>query len=45
MKLLEKELNTIESVFIISHHAETLDLPIDSEIHIIKNEQGISEVI
>lgn len=44
MKLLEKELNTIESVFIISHHAETLDLPIDSEIHIIKNEQGISEV-
>lgn len=45
MKLLEKELNTIESVFIISHHAETLDLPIDSEIHIIKNEQGISEVM
>ena len=44
MRLLEKELNTIESVFIISHHAETLDLPIDSEIHIIKNEQGISEV-
>ena len=44
MKLLEKELNAIESVFIISHHAETLDLPIDSELHIIKNEQGISEV-
>ena len=44
MQLIEKELNTVESVFIISHHAETLDLPIDSELHIIKNENGISEV-
>ena len=44
MQLIEKELNTVESVFIISHHAETLDLPIDSELHIIKNEYGISEV-
>lgn len=45
MKLVETELNTIESVFIISHHAEELELPIDSEIHIIKNENGISEVL
>ena len=44
MQLIEKELNTVESVFIISHHAETLDLPIDSEICVIKNEYGISEV-
>ena len=44
MQLIEKELNTVESVFIISHHAETLDLPIDSELHIVKNENGISEV-
>lgn len=44
MNLIEKELNTVESVFIISHHAETLELPIDSEIKIIKNEEGISEV-
>ena len=44
MQLLEKELNTIESVFIISHHAEELDLPIDSEIKVIKNMQGISEL-
>lgn len=44
MSLIEKELNTVESVFIISHHAETLELPIDSEIKIIKNEEGISEV-
>jgi len=44
MQLLEKELNTIESVFIISHHAEELELPVDSEIVVIKNENGISEL-
>ena len=44
MQLLEKELNTIESVFIISHHAEELELPVDSEIVVIKNEKGISEL-
>lgn len=45
MNLLEKELNTTESVFIISHHAEELELPIDSEIKILKNSDGISEVV
>jgi DNA repair exonuclease SbcCD ATPase subunit len=44
MQLLEKELNTVESVFIISHHVEELGLPVDSEIKIIKNELGISEL-
>ena len=44
MCLLEKELNTIESVFIISHHSEELEIPIDSEIKVIKNESGISEL-
>jgi DNA repair exonuclease SbcCD ATPase subunit len=44
MRLLEKELQTVESVFIISHHSESLDIPIDSEIKIIKNANGISEV-
>ena len=44
MQLLEKELNNIESVFIISHHAEELELPVDSYIHVIKNESGISEL-
>lgn len=44
MQLLEKELNTVESVFIISHHAEELELPVDSEIRVIKNESGISEL-
>jgi DNA repair exonuclease SbcCD ATPase subunit len=44
MQLLEKELQTVESVFIISHHAEELELPVDSEIKVIKNEHGISEL-
>lgn len=42
MTLVEQELNTVESVFIISHHADELNLPIDSELNIIKNEDGIS---
>ena len=45
MKLLEHELQTVESVFIVSHHAQGLDLPIDSELQIIKNEDGISEIL
>ena len=44
MQLLEKELNTVESVFIISHHADELELPVDSHIHVVKNENGISEL-
>lgn len=44
MKLLEKELHTVESVFIISHHPDTLGIPTDSEIKVIKNEYGISEL-
>lgn len=45
LDLITKELNTIESVFIISHHASSLELPIDSELIIRKNEHGISEII
>lgn len=45
MTLIEKELTTIESVFVVSHHAAELELPIDSEIKIIKNEDGISEIM
>lgn len=45
LDLITQELNTIESVFIISHHASALALPIDSEMVIKKNEFGISEII
>ena len=44
MQLLEKELNNVESVFIISHHPDTLGIPADSELHVVKNENGISEL-
>ncbi|MBP5694404.1 MAG: hypothetical protein J6X03_02990 [Bacilli bacterium] len=44
MKLIEKELNTIESVFIVSHHADSLEIPIDSEIKVIKDTEGISSI-
>ena len=44
MKLIEKELNTIESVFIVSHHASELEIPVDSEIKVIKDAEGISSV-
>lgn len=45
LNLITQELNTIESVFVISHHASALALPIDSEMVIEKNELGISEII
>ncbi len=45
MDLLESTLQTVESVFIISHHDETLELPIDHKITIIKNTHGISELL
>lgn len=45
LELITKELNTIESVFIVSHHASALALPIDSELMIRKNNLGISEII
>lgn len=44
MKLIEKELNTIESVFIVSHHADELGLPVDSEIKVVKSADGISQI-
>lgn len=45
MDLLTKELTTTESVFIVSHHAEALEIPIDSELKVIKTETGISTVL
>ena len=44
MALISKELCSIGSVFIVSHHAEELELPIDSKITIIKNEEGVSSI-
>jgi len=44
MNLVTTQLQNIESVFIISHHSESLEIPIDSEIKIIKSVDGISEI-
>jgi DNA repair exonuclease SbcCD ATPase subunit len=44
LSFIVSSLSDIESVFIISHHADELAIPYDSGITVIKNEQGISEV-
>lgn len=44
VKLIMEKLNDIESVFIISHHMDELGIPVDSQIHIIKDENGISSI-
>ncbi len=45
MSLLENALQTVESVFIISHHDETLEIAADSSLKVIKNTHGISELL
>ena len=44
LNLITTKLCDIESVFIISHHADELELSYDSELKVIKNSDGISEV-
>lgn len=41
---ITKELNDIESVFIISHHSD-ISIPIDNQIKVVKNSNGVSEVL
>lgn len=42
--LITSELKDVESIFIISHHDTELDIPVDSEIQVIKDENSISAV-
>lgn len=44
LNLIANRLNDIESMFIISHHADELEIPYDCEMIIIKDENGISKV-
>ena len=44
MRLIETQMRSVESVFIVSHHAEELNIPIDSELKVIKGEDGISRI-
>lgn len=43
--LLSNTLNDLESIFIISHHKDELNIPIDNEIVVEKNNLGISRVV
>lgn len=44
LNLISDKLIDIESIFIITHHANELSIPYDNEIVVIKNEKGISEI-
>lgn len=44
INLISDKLTDIESLFIISHHADELNLPVDSELHVVKDEDGVSSV-
>jgi len=44
LELITTKLNDVESVFIISHHADSLNIGFDTTINISKNEDGISQV-
>lgn len=45
INLISNKLNDIESIFIISHHSDELNIPRDCELDIVKNSKGISEVV
>lgn len=42
--LISNRMNDIESIFIISHHADELSVPADSSITIVKNVDGVSSI-
>lgn len=44
LNLITTKLNDIESMFIISHHADELGIPYDTQLIVIKNEEGISDI-
>lgn len=43
--LVSNTLNDLESIFIISHHSSELEIPLDNEIVVVKNMNGISEIV
>ena len=43
LNVISKRLTDIDNIYIVTHHAD-IDLPIDNEIVVIKNEYGISEI-
>ena len=45
VNMINKRFTDINSIFIISHHADELNIPVDSYITVIKNTNGISGVL
>lgn len=45
LELINSELQDVNSLFIISHHSDELGIEYDTELNVIKNENGISEVL
>ena len=44
MSFISSRMSDVESVFIISHHADELDIPLDGQIVVTKDERGISSI-
>lgn len=44
INFITNELNDVESIFIISHHSDELQITTDCELVVTKNELGLSEV-
>lgn len=44
LNLISSKLNDVESIFIVSHHSDELQIPADSEMVVVKNEEGISSI-
>lgn len=44
MQLITDDLSDIQSVFIISHRANSLDIPYDKELCVTKEENGVSNI-
>jgi len=44
LTFIANELKDIESVFIISHHSQELDIAVDGEIVVMKDANGVSEI-
>ena len=45
INLISRKSSDIESIIIITHHNQELDIPADREIVVVKNQNGISEII
>ena len=45
LDLITNKLSDVDSVFIISHHSNTLSIPYDTKLNVIKRNNGVSELL